>query len=225
MTRRPNLTVLRGAALLTLGALAVHQLRYLIAFGPASGEALHQEGHGYLAAALPVLVAMAAATLAAACWPAHLPGFRPGRNGRFAARQERSGYAGALLLVYAAQELAEGALRWPPPGRGVVGVAPGSRAPRARLRAACRHRRAGAPARRRGDRPRASTPAVRPARAAEPPPLPRRTAATPLAATPARVRARPAPASPFGSSLTLAAPIGRGRTCADRERPAPKGVD
>ena len=45
----------RLAAILALGAFAVHQLRYLIAFGSSSSEELARQGHGYMAAWLPIL--------------------------------------------------------------------------------------------------------------------------------------------------------------------------
>jgi hypothetical protein len=98
---------MRGAALLVLGALAVHQLRYLLAFGPQSGEALHRDGHGYLAQVLPVLVALASAGLVAGLVAGALATSRgSGRAARLPARALI--YAAALLLVFAAQELAEG---------------------------------------------------------------------------------------------------------------------
>jgi hypothetical protein len=106
-SRRAPASLARGAALLALGALALHQLRYLLAFGPASGEALQREGHGYLGQALPVLVALAAATIAATLLAAALGG---------AGAPRRSGpgrgllYASALFAVFGAQELTEGAL-------------------------------------------------------------------------------------------------------------------
>jgi hypothetical protein len=107
--RRPALVILRGAALLTLGALAVHQLRYLIAFGPSSGEALHREGHGYLAAALPVLVALAVALLAATLVTGALARSAAGA-GLGAGPGRALFYAAALLSVFVSQELVEGAL-------------------------------------------------------------------------------------------------------------------
>ena len=103
---RPLLFRMRGAALLVLGALAVHQLRYLLAFGPQSGEALHRDGHGYLAQVLPVLVALASAGLVAGLVAGALTSRGSGRAARVPARALI--YAAALLLVFAAQELAEG---------------------------------------------------------------------------------------------------------------------
>ena len=103
----PAFRIGRAAGLLTLGALAVHQLRYLVAYGAGGGEALHREGHGYLLAAIPVIVALAAAAVMAGLLVAALRGDRGHAHLRSA-----SGllYAGALFAVFAAQELAEGAL-------------------------------------------------------------------------------------------------------------------
>lgn len=118
--RRHALAIARGAALLVLGALAVHQLRYLIAFGPESGEALHREGHGYLAQALPVLVALAAAMLVATLVAGVLAGSRASSRTPSAAARALL-YAAALLLVFTAQELVEGALAAGHPA-GLIGL-------------------------------------------------------------------------------------------------------
>jgi hypothetical protein len=109
MSGRLSLPVARGAALLVLGALAVHQLRYLLAFGPETGEALHREGHGYLAQGLPILVALAVAAVAATLVARALAG-RP-RPSRLASGMRRALlYAAGLVAVFSVQELAEGAL-------------------------------------------------------------------------------------------------------------------
>jgi hypothetical protein len=105
--RRRGFELARAVALLTLGALALHQLRYLIAFGPASGEALHREGHGYLAQTIPVIVALAAATLAASVL---LGALRAPRQASRPGIARALFYGAALFAVFAAQELAEGAL-------------------------------------------------------------------------------------------------------------------
>src|SRR4051794_41911668 len=49
---------LRCFALLGAGALALHELRYLIAYGGDAGRALDEQGHGYLGT-VAVLVALA----------------------------------------------------------------------------------------------------------------------------------------------------------------------
>src|SRR3954451_15916786 len=99
---------LRCFALLGAGALALHELRYLVAYGGGAGRALDEQGHGYLgtvAALVAVAVVASVATLVAGLV-----------RGRGSAAQPRSwrvrwlGASGALLAIYAAQELAEGML-------------------------------------------------------------------------------------------------------------------
>jgi hypothetical protein len=105
--RRPS--VLRSAALIALAALGVHQLRYLLAYGDATGEQLAHQGHGYLAAGAPVLIGFALAALVAGLVHAVL-----GRAGAgpltSSPRLRVPLYAAAILAVFATQELAEGAL-------------------------------------------------------------------------------------------------------------------
>ena len=84
---------LRACALLLCGALATHELRYLIAFG---GDAPAGLGHGYLAPARPSSRAVRARVL----WPVA---------------------SAALLGTYVGQELAEGLLAHGHPG-GLDGV-------------------------------------------------------------------------------------------------------
>ena len=99
---------LRCFALLGAGALALHELRYLIAYGDDAGRALDEQGHGYLGT-VAVLVALAVvaslATLVAALVRGGGPAARP-RSWRV----RWPAASGALLVVYTAQELAEGML-------------------------------------------------------------------------------------------------------------------
>ena len=44
---------LRGAALMPAAALAVHQLRYALAFGDGAPQALSAQGHAYLTSIAP----------------------------------------------------------------------------------------------------------------------------------------------------------------------------
>lgn len=107
MSRRlPEL--LRSAAPLALGVYALHQLRYLIAFGDQSSQALAHQGHSYLHDLLPVLLAL---LLAALCGAVLLPARagRPRASGSSLAALWAACSA-ALLGNYCAQELAEGAL-------------------------------------------------------------------------------------------------------------------
>jgi hypothetical protein len=46
---------LRTAALVAAGWWAVHQLRYLLAYGGGAGDALQRQGHGYLGSVTPLL--------------------------------------------------------------------------------------------------------------------------------------------------------------------------
>jgi len=105
-------TWLRVSALLTAGAFGLHQLRYLLAYGEASGPVLAQSGHGYLTAAQPLVGLVLACALGHVLW--RLLAGRPG-----AALPSRPRLAAlltvALLAIYAAQELAEGRLV---PGHG-----------------------------------------------------------------------------------------------------------
>ena len=94
---------IRSAALLALGALAVHQARYLVA--PGGGH-----GHEYLESLAPLLAGATGAaiaisilvTLARRCLPA---------APRLEQTTERAAaFAAALLVVYLVQEVAEGLL-------------------------------------------------------------------------------------------------------------------
>jgi hypothetical protein len=100
---------LRSASLLALGALAVHEGRFALAYGSRSGHVLAAEGHAYLNWIVPLLigcvVTAAARFLARLARP--VPGAAPvpGRRRRLWAT------ASALLLaVYAGQEWSEGLL-------------------------------------------------------------------------------------------------------------------
>jgi hypothetical protein len=102
---------LRMAGLLPLGALAVHDLRYRLAYGADAGRQLDHQGHAYLGLAKPllgVLCALVAAELLA----------RLARAWRLGEADERSWSRGrlwaggivALVGVFGVQELIEGAL-------------------------------------------------------------------------------------------------------------------
>lgn len=92
----------RATGTLALGALALHELRYLL--GSGAGLDAHAS-HAYMAQAVPVVVAFGTALLAAALL-APLGG-RPHRAGRRSVPQRAVLYAGLLLVVFAAQELTE----------------------------------------------------------------------------------------------------------------------
>lgn len=104
MRARPVLTT---AALLLAGALAVHELRYLAAFGTHAEATLARHGHGYLALLTPALatfmaLALAAGLVRAAATPARRPEARIARLWPAA--------SAALLGIYVSQELFEGML-------------------------------------------------------------------------------------------------------------------
>jgi hypothetical protein len=101
---------LRLAAVLALAAFALHQLRYLIAYGGSSSAELSHQGHSYLAGALPILCVFAVSALAAT--------LIRGRLGATAGRTSMSliAIALALLAIYATQESIEGMLAAGHPG-------------------------------------------------------------------------------------------------------------
>jgi hypothetical protein len=100
---------------LALGALALHDVRYLLGYGADANAALSHHGHGYMEQLVPALVAMSAAVIAAALIAplaglAGAPGRGPGVLGRAPL------YTGLLLGVFWSQELAEAALAGGHPG-------------------------------------------------------------------------------------------------------------
>jgi hypothetical protein len=114
---------IRGAALMPAAVLAVHQLRYLLAFGGDAKAKLASEGHAYLASLAPlaaVLVAIGAGVFLAGLARAR----REGEAGDEAGRSFLwiwLAAAAALLGIYTAQELLEGLLCSGHPG-GLLGV-------------------------------------------------------------------------------------------------------
>lgn len=95
------------AVLVTLGAFAVHQLRYLFAFGDQTSRALADTGHDYLVALEPLLGVTVALALSQALWrvvAARSGGSLPSR------RSLGAMFALALFAVYSTQELVEGRL-------------------------------------------------------------------------------------------------------------------
>jgi len=109
----------RLAALLAAGALAVHQLRYALAYGDHAGTAASAQGHAYLSVLVPVVVlaalfAAAQALLRFAGGPA---------NGDRRRRFTRLWLGCTVLLAaaYCGQELIEGWLAAGHPA-GVAGV-------------------------------------------------------------------------------------------------------
>jgi hypothetical protein len=105
------------AALVGVGSLAVHQLRFVLAYGDGSDRALSSQGHAYLAVVGPLVVA--AAVLAFARFLDRLArGARTSapRFGRLWAVMSAS-----LVAMYSVQESLEGLLSDEHPG-GLAGV-------------------------------------------------------------------------------------------------------
>ncbi|MEA2131823.1 MAG: hypothetical protein QOJ85_4714 [Solirubrobacteraceae bacterium] len=98
-----------GIALFPLGALAMHQLRYELAFGSDASRQLASHGHGYLQALTPLVVL--AAALGAGGWLARLArAWRDGEPDREWGRGLAALWAlaaAALVCIYVGQESLE----------------------------------------------------------------------------------------------------------------------
>jgi len=105
-------------ALLAPGALGVHELRYLFAYGGDAQRTLDHQGHAYLAALTPLVSLLLAGALARL-----LVGLASGRRGRPRGSWRRlwAAATGALVAIYCCQELLEGSLSAGHPG-GLAGV-------------------------------------------------------------------------------------------------------
>ena len=90
----------RLAAILALGAFALHQLRYLIASGGTSAA----EGHRYMGDLLPPLSVLVLAALLATL----LRGTEGASRARAPLARRVAVFAGSLLAIYVGQELLEG---------------------------------------------------------------------------------------------------------------------
>jgi hypothetical protein len=114
---------MRGAAVMPAAALAVHQLRYWVAYGPKASSELADQGHSYLSSLTPWIVVLVAMALGgfvgrlAQAW----------RTGRHETRSPVSlrrawlGATAALIVIYATQEFLEGLLESGHPA-GLVGI-------------------------------------------------------------------------------------------------------
>jgi len=98
---------LRVAALLLAGLLAVHQLRYSLAFGGDARQALAEHGHGYLAWVTPLAGALAALALGRLLVRA-ASGVAADRTQATRLMRLWPTAALALLGLYVGQELIEG---------------------------------------------------------------------------------------------------------------------
>jgi hypothetical protein len=99
----------RTAALLAAGALAVHELRYVLAFGAGADHALAGDGHAYLSVVHPVVALLAGTALAQLVRLCARGGGDERRHHVTFTRAWIAASAG-MAAIYAAQELAEGQL-------------------------------------------------------------------------------------------------------------------
>ena len=100
---------LRATALLALGGLAVHELRYALAYGSGAGQALARQGHGYLGELAPALFVLALSAILGRLVAAALGRLREDVRASSAARHTALAFAATLAAIFCAQELAEGA--------------------------------------------------------------------------------------------------------------------
>jgi hypothetical protein len=114
---------LRQAALLSAGALVLHELRYRLGYGVHAPEVLATQGHAYLSYASALALAL---LVAAACGLGALLLRAPARPAPLECRAVPFGHrwissTAALLAIYASQELLEGLLsRHHPDGLAAV---------------------------------------------------------------------------------------------------------
>ena len=101
-----------GAALLPPAAFAVHQLRFVLAFGSGAGAELQRTGHSYMHSVVPWLVVLVALVVGG-----FLREFGRALSGQTSAARFTVSFAGlwlacavALVLIYCVQEFLEGLL-------------------------------------------------------------------------------------------------------------------
>ena len=101
-----------GAALLPPAAFAVHQLRFVLAFGGGAGAELQRTGHSYMHSLVPWLVVLVALVVGG-----FLREFGRALSGQTSAARFTASFAGlwlacavALVLIYCVQEFLEGLL-------------------------------------------------------------------------------------------------------------------
>lgn len=115
----PRAWKLRAAALLATGAVAVHQLRYALAFRAHAGAELHHQGHGYLLLLAPLLAGGLAIAVAHLMWRLAVAAEQPSRLPGKA--RLSLGSSACLIGIYTVQEWLEGMLSAGHPG-GLAGV-------------------------------------------------------------------------------------------------------
>ncbi len=117
---------LAGLALLPPASFAVHQLRYWLAYGDGAAAELQRQGHSYLHSVVPWLViaiALAAGGFLRAFARAVSSGDRATARARVSFASLWLLCAISLVVVYAGQEMIEGAFAaaHPPGLKGVLG--------------------------------------------------------------------------------------------------------
>jgi hypothetical protein len=96
--------LLRLSAVLALGAFALHQLRFLIAFGGSSSTELASQGHHYMQGMLPPIAVMALAAILATL----IRGTEGASPSRAPLGRRVAVFASALFGIYLFQESIEG---------------------------------------------------------------------------------------------------------------------
>ena len=110
---------IRAAALISVGALVVHDLRYLIAYRGRAGEELSVTGHGYLGVVTPLAMGLLALAVAAFTWRVLMA---RGHEPRLPSTKRLWGFHSAVLVaIYVSQEWIEGVAAKGHPG-GIAAV-------------------------------------------------------------------------------------------------------
>ena len=110
---------IRAAALISVGALVVHDLRYLIAYRGSAGEELSVTGHGYLGVVTPLAMGVLALALMALAWRLLLG--RAAEPPLPATHRMWPFTSGMLVAIYSCQEWIEGMTAQGHPG-GIAAV-------------------------------------------------------------------------------------------------------
>jgi hypothetical protein len=121
--RRAGLRVLARAALMPAAALAVHELRFVLAFGGHAGVELQRQGHSYLHSLVPWIVLLLAASVGGFLWA-----LGQALSGQRSLPRYTLSLAGlwlvcsaALVAIYVSQEFLEGVFATGHPG-GLAGI-------------------------------------------------------------------------------------------------------
>jgi hypothetical protein len=99
---------IRAAALISVGALAVHDLRFLLAYRGGASKELSVTGHGYLGDVTPLAMGVLALVIAAFAWRLMNPHVEEARLP--STRRMWAFVTVVLLAIYSSQEWIEGRL-------------------------------------------------------------------------------------------------------------------